>query len=58
MNVVAGVGTAAVTMTRTRRFMEMVNQGYFAPRGLKASIYKDKQLVERLPHIRDVPVLA
>lgn len=58
MNVAAGVGTAAVTMTRTRRFMDMVNQEYFAPRGLKASIYKDKQLVERLPHDPNTPLLA
>ena len=48
MNMAAGVGTAATTTMRTRRFLEAVNGEYFAPRRLKASICKNKQLEEKL----------
>ncbi|KAI4705905.1 hypothetical protein J4E81_000790 [Alternaria sp. BMP 2799] len=48
MNVAAGVGTAATTTMRTRRFLEAVNREYFAPRGLEASICKNRQLEEKL----------
>ncbi|KAI1511814.1 hypothetical protein L13192_07052 [Pyrenophora tritici-repentis] len=58
MNVAAGVGTAAMTKSRTRRFLEIVNETYFAPRGLKASIYEDKELVERLSLDPNMPPLA
>jgi hypothetical protein len=55
MNMVAGVGTAATTTMRTRRFLETVNREYFAPRGLRASICKNKQLEEKLGHNMHVP---
>ncbi|KAI4949497.1 hypothetical protein J4E91_005236 [Alternaria rosae] len=48
MNMAAGVGTAATTTMRTRRFLEAVNREYFAPRDLKASICKNRQLEEKL----------
>ncbi|KAI4645801.1 hypothetical protein J4E93_005379 [Alternaria ventricosa] len=48
MNMAAGVGTAATTTMRTRRFLKAVNREYFAPRGLKASICKNRQLEEKL----------
>ncbi|KAK5199384.1 hypothetical protein LTR72_001164 [Exophiala xenobiotica] len=40
----AGAGNAAFTAGRSRMFMNKVNQEFFAPRGLKASIKKDKDL--------------
>jgi hypothetical protein len=58
MNVVAGVGTAAVVYGRTRYFMEKVNREYFAPRGLQASICKHEQLVAKLGLDPDAPLLA
>jgi hypothetical protein len=48
MNVAAGVGTAAVSYGRTRYFLEKVNREYFAPRGLRVSVCKYQQLVEKL----------
>lgn len=48
MNVAAGVGTATVSYGRTRYFLEKVNREYFAPRGLRVSLYKYQQLVEKL----------
>ncbi|CAE7185353.1 hypothetical protein PTNB85_07089 [Pyrenophora teres f. teres] len=58
MNVVAGVGTAAMTKTRTCQFLEIVNQKYFGPRGLKSAIYEDEQLVKRLRLDPHMPPLA
>lgn len=57
INLTAGVGTAAFSTVRTRRFMEKVNREYFAPRGLKASIYKNQQLVEKLDCDTILPLL-
>jgi len=48
ISVGAGVGTVAITTVRTRRFMEKVNREFFGPRGLKASICKNDELVTRL----------
>lgn len=58
MNMVAGVGTAATAKTQTRRFLEMVNREYFAPRSLKASICKNIELEEKLRYNLDRPSLA
>ncbi|KAB2110980.1 hypothetical protein AG0111_0g799 [Alternaria gaisen] len=58
MNMVAGIGTAATTRTRTSRFLETANREYFAPRGLKVSIYKERQLAERLHYDLNMPPLA
>lgn len=48
MNVTAGIGTAVTTKIRSQRFLEKVNQEYFAPRGLRALICKDKDLEGKL----------
>lgn len=53
INVAAGVGTAATTLLRTRRFLEEANRELFEPRGLKVSICKDRNLVEKLGHNPD-----
>ncbi|KAH8649379.1 hypothetical protein BX600DRAFT_475026 [Xylariales sp. PMI_506] len=58
IGVAAGVGTAAIAITRTRRLLERINQEYFAPRGLKASIVKNKDLAEKLGYNENHPVLA
>ncbi|CAN9209584.1 unnamed protein product [Alternaria alternata] len=58
MNMVAGIGTAATTRTRTSRFLETANREYFAPRGLKVSIYKERQLAERLHYDLNMPPLS
>ncbi|KAK9369814.1 hypothetical protein V1509DRAFT_638496 [Lipomyces kononenkoae] len=44
MQVAAGVGTAAVAIVRTKKFLETSNEKYFAPRGLKVSIKKDEEV--------------
>jgi hypothetical protein len=48
IGVAAGVGTAVVSATRSKLFLERVNKEYFGPRGLKASIVKDSQLAAKL----------
>ena len=48
MNVAAEVGTAAVSYGQTRYFLEKVNREYFAPRGLRVSVFEYQQLVEKL----------
>jgi hypothetical protein len=58
MNVVACVGTAATTKTRTQRFLETINREYFAPRSLKASICKNMELEEKLQYNLDKSSLA
>lgn len=44
VGLVAGIGGAAVSAGRSAAFMKKVNASYFEPRGLKASIKKDKDL--------------
>lgn len=48
IQVAAGVGSGAVSAVRTKRFLAQVNERYFAPRGLKASIKKDEDLANIL----------
>jgi len=48
IGVAAGAGTAAVAYTRTKRYLEGVNKDFFAPRGLKVMLVKDKMLGEIL----------
>ncbi len=55
MNVAAGAGTAAVSAIRTKSFLEKVNTEYFAPRGLKASIYKNEDLRNKLGYSGTLP---
>ncbi|EQB59445.1 hypothetical protein CGLO_00169 [Colletotrichum gloeosporioides Cg-14] len=38
-NLTVGVGSAATRIIRSKVFLEKVNKEYFAPRGLKASVY-------------------
>ncbi|KIW16905.1 hypothetical protein PV08_04095 [Exophiala spinifera] len=44
VGLVAGIGSAAVSAGRSAAFLKKVNATYFEPRGLKASIKKDKDL--------------
>jgi hypothetical protein len=58
MNVAARVGTATLSYGRTRYFLEKFNREYFAPRGLRVSLCKYQQLVEKLDLNTDAVVLA
>ncbi|EAU31339.1 predicted protein [Aspergillus terreus NIH2624] len=58
IQVAAGVGTAAVSKIRTKKFLEAVNERYFGPRGLQASIKKDDELVGLVGFPRNAPPLA
>lgn len=44
IQVAAGVGTAAVSAVRTKRFLAQANDQYFAPRGLKVSLKNDEEV--------------
>jgi hypothetical protein len=44
----AGVGTAAVRITRLKRFLERVNQDVFAPQGLRMEVLKDEDVMREL----------
>lgn len=48
IGVAAGVGTAAVSYARTKMYLEGVNREFFAPRGLKVRLVKDKEMAEVL----------
>lgn len=48
IQVAAGVGSSAVSIIRTKRFLATSNDKYFAPRGLKVSLKKDDDLVDCL----------
>ena len=41
----AGLGNAAISITRTRLFLKTVNEKLFGPRGLKVSIKKDPEVM-------------
>jgi hypothetical protein len=56
--VAVGVGTAIVTRTRTQKFMEIVNQQFFGPRGLRASILNNAELVLKLGLSSTMPPVA
>ena len=58
MNVAAGAGSAAVCAIRTKSFLEKVNQEYFAPRGLKASVCKDEELRNKIGYFESLPEVA
>lgn len=55
---VAGVGTAAISATRTKAFFQKVNEEYLNPRGLKASLKKDEEVAAQLGLPADMPVLG
>ncbi|KAH8646871.1 hypothetical protein BX600DRAFT_518891 [Xylariales sp. PMI_506] len=55
MSVAAGVARAVFARIRTKRFLEVVNREYFAPRGLKVSICKNEDLVAKLDLGLDAP---
>ena len=48
IQVAAGVGSSAVSIIRTKRFLATANEKYFAPRGLKVSLKKDDDLLNCL----------
>jgi hypothetical protein len=54
----AAVGTAAVTKGRTERFMIRVNNDYFGPRGLKATISSSEAMRHALGLPEHEPLLA
>lgn len=46
MQLVANVGTAAVSAVRTKAFLENVNKQFFNPRGLKVRLCKDEEVAK------------
>ncbi|KAI1081891.1 hypothetical protein F5B20DRAFT_36765 [Whalleya microplaca] len=44
----AGVGTAGISVARTKAFLDRVNRDYLNPRGLKVSLKKDDELTALL----------
>ena len=44
IQVVAGIGSTAVAVVRTKKFLAASNEQFFGPRGLKVSIKKDEDL--------------
>ncbi|OJJ30110.1 hypothetical protein ASPWEDRAFT_142297 [Aspergillus wentii DTO 134E9] len=44
MQVAAGVGTAVVSRIRTKKYLDMANERYFGPRGLRASIKNNEEV--------------
>ncbi|KAF2731862.1 hypothetical protein EJ04DRAFT_554411 [Polyplosphaeria fusca] len=60
MGIEAAATTAsiAITTARTKRYLETVNREYFAPKGLKVSVYKDGALAEMLGFPESWPDLA
>ena len=55
VGVTTSVATRAVLVARTKSYMERVNKEYFGPRGLKAMIVKDAELVAMLKCPHQVP---
>ncbi|KAH8894598.1 hypothetical protein GQ53DRAFT_820966 [Thozetella sp. PMI_491] len=58
VSVATGVGTAVATKARTKKFMETVNREFFEPRGLKATMYKNSELIARLGLNTSMPPLT
>lgn len=58
MQVAAGVGSAAVSKIRTKKFLNETNEAYFGPRGLRASIKKDGEVAAMVGFPRSLPPLA
>ncbi|KAF2482786.1 hypothetical protein BDY17DRAFT_233681, partial [Neohortaea acidophila] len=50
----SGAGSAAVSVLRTKKYLQEANARFFAPRQLRADVISDEQLAEllRLPHGR------
>jgi hypothetical protein len=46
MQLVANVGTAAVSVVRTKAFLENANKQFFNPRGLKVRLCKDEEVAK------------
>ena len=44
IQVVAGIGSTAVSVIRTKKFLAISNERFFGPRGRKASIKKDEEV--------------
>jgi hypothetical protein len=44
LNVAAGIGTAGVSIVRTKRYMKKANETVFMPKGLHAQICKTEQM--------------
>jgi hypothetical protein len=47
----AGVGSTAVSVIRTKKFLAASNERFFGPRGLKVSIKKDEEVAQSLGFI-------
>lgn len=58
INGVAVAGSKVITHTRTKRYMEIVNQEYFGPRGLKVSLCNDKELAALIGYPQTQPDLV
>lgn len=58
VQVAAGVGAAAVSVLRTKKFLAQSNEQYFAPRGLKVSLKKDQEVASIVGFPYDQRVLV
>ncbi|KAJ5370293.1 uncharacterized protein N7496_006385 [Penicillium cataractarum] len=58
LNVAAGLGTAGVSMVRTKRYMKQANETIFKPRGLHAQICKTDKMLSQMGMAGDTAVFA
>ncbi|KAE8443144.1 hypothetical protein EG329_002313 [Mollisiaceae sp. DMI_Dod_QoI] len=58
INAAAIAGSKMITKQRTKRYLEAVNREYFAPRGLKVSLYMDDELAALVRYPQNQPDLA
>jgi chromosome segregation ATPase len=58
LNVAAGIGTAGVSIVRTKRYMKKANETIFKPKGLHAQICKTEQMLTQIGKEGDTVVFA
>jgi hypothetical protein len=58
LNVAAGIGTAGVSIVRTKRYMKKANETIFKPKGLHAQICKTEQMLTQTGMAGDTVVFA
>lgn len=58
LNVAAGIGTAGVSIVRTKRYMKKANETIFKPKGLHAQICKTEQMLTQIGLGGDTVVFA
>lgn len=58
LNAAAGLGTAGVSIVRTKRYMAKANETIFGPRGLHAQICKTEKMLAQIGMAGESPVFA